>query len=146
MQQIRAIVIDNNRKFLEAASRCLSSDPRLEVVESTSSGYEALKLAAELQPDLFLIGLALPDISSLEVVRRLRKLQYSPKILLMTLYDNVEFLSSAKIEGADGYIDKMAFARSILPTINSLFPGPCTVPKRSLLEDQKLIEFVIREK
>ena len=70
------------------------------------NGLDALKLAAELQPDLILLDVSMPGLSGLEVVRAIREKDRQTKILLLTLHDSHELIRSAFHLGVNGYLLK----------------------------------------
>jgi DNA-binding NarL/FixJ family response regulator len=84
----------------------LRETPELQVVGQASDGLEAVHKAQELQPDLILLDIGLPDQSGIEAARRIRKLAPNSKILFMSLDTSAEVLQVALSLGALAYISK----------------------------------------
>jgi DNA-binding NarL/FixJ family response regulator len=98
----------------------LSAKENYEVCGEARNGEEALRKARELEPDLILLDVSLPDINGLEVARRLRKEVPQTKILMISQHDPAQLLASAVDAGAQGCIDKSRLAPDLLKTIENV--------------------------
>lgn len=121
MASIRTILVDDSPEFLEAAMRFLSSDPQIEIVGSALSGEEAVQQVNTLNPELVLIDLAMPGMGGLEATRQIKTQINSPRVIILTLYDNKEYRLASEAVYADGFITKSEFGVELLPLIHSLF-------------------------
>jgi DNA-binding NarL/FixJ family response regulator len=104
---VRVLVVDDEEIFRRAMTDVVAETEGFVVVGSAASGEESLHLAATAQPDLVLMDVNLPGIDGLEATRRLRTVDRSPIVLLLSTYDEAEldFLGC----GAAGYITKATF-------------------------------------
>jgi len=124
MKKIRTLMVDDSPEFLEAATRFLYIDPSIEVVGHVKCGLDVLRAIEELQPDVVLLDLAMPDVHGLEVMRQIkRQVASPPRIIVLTLYDNPEYRAQANALDADGFIHKSDFGVELLPAIHQLVPG-----------------------
>jgi DNA-binding NarL/FixJ family response regulator len=98
----------------------LSSQENYHICGEARNGAEALSRAKELEPDLILLDVSLPDINGLEVAVRLRKEVPKTKVLIISQHDPVRLLASALEAGAQGCIDKSRLAPDLLKTIESV--------------------------
>ena len=98
----------------------MSSHETWQVCGEARDGAEALRKAKELEPDLILLDVSLPDMNGLEVARRLRKEVPKVKILIISQHDPVQLLASALEAGAQGCVDKSRLAPDLLKTIESV--------------------------
>ncbi len=108
----------------------LAAAPQLKIVGQALSGQEGLALVTQLQPDLVLLDLSLPDMSGLEVVRRLSPQLNAPQIIVLTLHNIHEYHLVAKAAGAGDVVLKDEVATRLLPSIYALFqisPVPAAI-------------------
>ena len=104
--RIRAVLIDDHTVVREGLVRMLQDQPDLEVVGAAATGSDGLRLIAEHRPDVVLCDLNLPDMSGAEVIARVHA--HFPEIpcLVVTTYDNDEFIFDSVKAGAKGYVLK----------------------------------------
>lgn len=121
MDYIRTLLVDDNPKFLDAASRFLISDPIIDVIATSLSGEEAIEQVRALNPDLVLMDIALPGISGLEATRRIKGLPDPPCVIILTLHDNEEYRNASQAVQADDFIAKSDFGNDLLSKIYQMF-------------------------
>jgi NarL family two-component system response regulator LiaR len=95
----------------------------LEVVGSARDGEEALKLIQEKQPDVAILDIAMPKLSGIEVTRRIKPDLPGTAILILTAYDNDEYVFALLEAGAAGYLLKDVPGREIVQAIRSVYSG-----------------------
>jgi DNA-binding NarL/FixJ family response regulator len=99
---ITVLVADDHAMVREGLRALLSSMEGYELVGSASTGANAIRDAVLLKPDLLVLDIGFPDLSGIEVVRRLAKAAPSVKILMLTMYDDDESILGAVRAGALG--------------------------------------------
>ena len=104
----RPLVAEDHPLFRKGMISLLSSVPDFEVVGEASTGEEAVARAAELQPDVVLMDLQMPEVNGIEATRRI--LQESPniRVLVVTLFEDDDSVFMALRAGARGYVLKDA--------------------------------------
>lgn len=102
---MRVLIADDHRLFANSLMSVLSEDERVEVVGVASDGSEAVKLAAELEPDVILMDLRMPVMDGLEATRRIREAQPAAQVLLLTGTDT-PIESEATEAGATAFLRK----------------------------------------
>ncbi len=117
MSLIRLLLVDDNWEFLIAAQNYLQNQENLQVVGLANSGEAALQMVAALQPDLMLVDLAMPRLSGLEVIRRIKTDYPTIRLILLTLHDLPEYRLAAADVGADGFVSKAQLYEQLLPAI-----------------------------
>jgi DNA-binding response OmpR family regulator len=117
------LIVDDEPNVVELV-RVTLEDDRLHVLAATS-GAEALEVAAEAHPDLILLDVHLPDLSGLEVCRRLRKepALAGGRIVMLTAAAQREDVSRGLAAGADEYLTKPFSPVRLLALVESLVPG-----------------------
>ncbi len=118
---MRILLVDDNPKFLETASRFLSVVPEVEVVGCVVSGRAAVEQAQQLQPDLVLMDLVMPEMDGLAATREIKAQPDAPRVIIVTLHNHQEYRAAAEAVGADGFLSKSEFGAQLLPLIRGLF-------------------------
>lgn len=103
---VRLLIADDHKVFAESLMTVLAQDERLEVVGIAENGKEAVRLAAELQPDVILMDLKMPVMDGLEAIRRIRESRLPVQILLLTGTDTPVGEEAATAAGATAFLRK----------------------------------------
>jgi two-component system nitrate/nitrite response regulator NarL len=119
-RRIRVVIADDHRLFVEALEVILESDERIAVVGRAANGEEAVELAAELEPDVVLMDIAMPVMDGVEAARRIRDQVPSACILMLTGSNSRADVNRARRAGAAGYITKDQIASELVEAIVEL--------------------------
>lgn len=121
--RIRIGLVDDHSLVRDGIKALLAIVDTVEVIGEAENGHEALNLVEQCQPDLLLVDIGLKDINGLELTRRLK--QHSPalKILMLSMYDNFEYVSESIRCGASGYVLKNSPSREIIAAIEAIASG-----------------------
>ncbi len=103
---IRILIVDDHEDARMGIQAILEGEPTFEVVGFAASGEEALRLVAELSPDLVLMDINLPGMDGLEATKRAKELAPETKVVMATVSDDVAHLFEAIKRGAQGYVLK----------------------------------------
>jgi DNA-binding NarL/FixJ family response regulator len=104
--RIRVVLIDDHSMVREGLERMLSDQPDLQVVGAAATGSDGLRIIKELQPDVVLCDLQLPDISGVEVISRVRTLFPDIRCVIVSTFDHDDFIYEGFKSGAKGYVLK----------------------------------------
>lgn len=121
MSRIRILLVDDNREFLRSAANFLSAHADLEIVGLAVSGKEALRKTSEMNPDLVLMDVAMPEMNGIEATRLIKNQPKAPRVVVLTLHNNAEYRSAARAAGADGLLSKQELPVKLIPLIHTLF-------------------------
>jgi two-component system response regulator DesR len=113
MHRPRLLLIDDSQEFIDAAAALLKHEA--DIVGRAHGGEEGLRLAAALNPDVIVLDISMPDISGFEVASRLRQRNFRPRIVMLTVHEDLEILRAARALGVLGYVLKRRIATA-LPT------------------------------
>lgn len=105
---IRILIADDHPVVRDGLAAMLGTQPDFEVVATAANGLEAVRLAAELRPDVVLLDLAMPEMDGVEALARLRAASPAVRALVFTAFDTDERILSAVRAGAQGYLLKGA--------------------------------------
>ncbi|MGN8277712.1 response regulator [Pseudomonas sp. SMV71] len=120
---IRVALVDDHSLVRDGIRALLSVMPQLDVVGEAESGAQAIDMVGRCQPDLLLMDISLKDMNGLELTRLLGKQYPSLKILILSMYDNHEYVSESVRSGASGYVLKNAPSREIIAAIEAIIGG-----------------------
>lgn len=120
---IKVVIADDHTLFREGIKALLSAYSDIEVVGEAADGREAIEKVKESRPDLVLMDIAMPGLGGLEATLELRNLYPKLKILILTQYDNREYLYRFLKAGVSGYVLKQAAATELVAAIRSVYRG-----------------------
>ncbi|WP_338524839.1 response regulator transcription factor [Pseudomonas batumici] len=123
LHPIRVALVDDHSLVRDGIKALLAVMPPLEVVGEAENGAEALEMVARCQPDLLLVDIGLKDMNGLELTRVLSKQYPLLKILVLSMYDNHEYVSESVRSGASGYVLKNSPSREIIAAIEAIASG-----------------------
>lgn len=104
-EKIRVLLCDDQRLFREGLRALLESEDDFEVVGEAADGAEAVDLSMRLRPDLVLLDIRMPRVDGVEATRRIRAAG-GPQVVILSTYDDDEFIFEALKAGAAGYLLK----------------------------------------
>lgn len=123
MKPTRVVIADDHAMVRDGLRGMLASDRMLQVVGEASTGAEAVDLAHRLKPDLILMDIRMPDMDGLAATRRIKEEIPDTSIIMITIYDNPDYLLEAISAGAAGYLLKDVSRFELLQTIRIVVEG-----------------------
>ncbi|MGB8706396.1 MAG: response regulator transcription factor [Dehalococcoidia bacterium] len=123
METIRILIADDHAFVREGTRRILEQEPDLEVVAEAGDGEEAVKLACDLKPDVALVDVAMPRIDGIEATRRIKALCPAVAVLVLSAYDDDQFIFGLLEAGAAGYLLKSVRGQEIVDAIRAVHAG-----------------------
>lgn len=107
----------------QGTRRILEQHPDLKVVGEAEDGKEALELIEQLQPDIAILDIRLPKLNGIEVVRRMRGCCPNTKALILTAYDDDDYIVALMKAGATGYLLKTVRESELVESIRAVYAG-----------------------
>ena len=123
METLRILVAEDHPLFRKGMISLLSSVPEFEVVGEAATGEEAVARAAELQPDVILMDLQMPEVNGIEATRRILRDDPGVRILVVTLFEDDDSVFMALRAGARGYVLKDADEEEMVLSIRAVGKG-----------------------
>jgi len=120
---IRLFLVDDHPLVRDGLRARLGPLPALEIVGEAGSAAEALEGIAELRPDLVLADVGMKGMSGIELASLLQERQPDVRVLMLSMYDNPEYVQQALQAGARGYVLKDAPAAEIVAAIEAVAAG-----------------------
>lgn len=103
---IKLLIVDDHELVRDGIRARLEDETHIEIIGEAANGLEAISKARELSPDLIMIDINMPHMNGLDAVAKIREQKLPCRVLLLSIYDNREYVSRAKSLGANGYILK----------------------------------------
>ena len=123
LEPIRILIAEDHPLYRKGMISLLQSFPEFEVVGEAATGEEAVARATQLQPDVILMDLQMPEVNGIEATRRI--LQESPniRVLVVTLFEDDDSVFMALRAGARGYVLKDADEEEVVLSIRAVGRG-----------------------
>ncbi len=115
--------MDDSRAWREAVRSFLRIHLDLVIIGECSDGLEAVQKCEELQPDLVLLDIGLPNLNGVEAARQIRKVAPASRILFLTSYHWPEILQEPMSGDALGFVLKLKASKELLPAIRTVLRG-----------------------
>jgi DNA-binding NarL/FixJ family response regulator len=135
---ISLVLADDHRLVRQGLRRYLESTVGFTVLGEASTGTEMVDMAAELEPDIALLDIRMPEMDGIEAARRIRSKVPQAGVVILTAYDDRHFVVEAVRAGARGYVLKTRDAEHLLQTIRLVAQGNMVIdpePVAALAEE-----------
>jgi NarL family two-component system response regulator LiaR len=123
LKRIKILIADDHAFVREGTRRILEQEPDLEVVAEAGNGEEAVTLASDLKPDVAIIDVAMPKLDGIEATRRIKALCPAVAVLVLSAYDDDQFVFGLLEAGAAGYLLKSVRGHEIVDAIRAVDAG-----------------------
>ena len=123
MSQIRILLVDDHAILRAGLRALLSRFPDLQVVGEAGDGAEALARVNELKPDIVVMDIAMPGVNGLVATRQILQAHPNTKILILTQYDNKEYILPLLKMGAASYVLKQSVDSELVNSIYAVARG-----------------------
>ncbi len=123
MNPIRVLLVDDQALFREALHTLLSVQPGIEVIGEAGNGEEALRLVTRHHPDVVLMDLQMPVMDGVAATRRLQSEHPDSRVIVLTTFDDDEYVFEGLRAGASGYLLKDATAQKLVEAIQTAARG-----------------------
>lgn len=123
MPKIRVLIADDHSLVREGIIAFLKCTEDIEVVAEASDGLEAIEKALKFRPDIILMDISMPKLGGLEATVEIRKSDPSIKILVLSQYDDKEYISRFLKAGVSGYLLKRAVGSDLVSAIRAVRDG-----------------------
>ena len=130
MTRIRVLLADDHPVVQLGLDQALSALPDMEVVAVTGNGQEALEKTCELQPNVALLDLSMPDMNGIDATRLIKENRPDVRVVIFTMQDREAFLQRVFQAGADGYVLKGAPISEVVQAIRAVHGGACYLSPR----------------
>ena len=117
---VRVLIVDDHDIVRKGVRDILTTSGKVEVCGEAMGGVEALKMAAQMAPDIILLDLSLPDMSGMDVLKRLKG---STRVIVLSMHSERPYVTRALQAGAYGYVSKQTASRELMEAILKVADG-----------------------
>jgi DNA-binding NarL/FixJ family response regulator len=132
MSKIKVLLTDDHTLFRHGVRTLLGAESDIEVIGESGNALDAIKLAQHIHPDVVLMDIGMPGMSSFEAARQIRKERADTKVIFLSMYDDEDYLAECVDIGANGYILKDCPADQLVTAIREVSRGGSYLSPRLL--------------
>ena len=119
---IEVVIADDHRLVRQGISALLAGAEGIQVVGEAENGREAVALAEQLEPDVLILDISMPQLNGIEALQALSAPD-RPPVLFLSMHGDRSLVRRALAAGADGYVLKRAASAELVPAIRNVFAG-----------------------
>lgn len=123
VRRIRVLIADDHAVVREGTAELLERAGDIQVIGQAADGAEAVRLAAELRPDVALLDLAMPGMDGREAARRIKTVSPKTAIVALTAHEEEPYVMAMLEAGASGYLTKSARGREVVEAVRAAAAG-----------------------
>jgi len=123
MNKIKVILADDHALFREGTRNLLTQERDIEVVGEASDGEETIELVTKLHPHVALIDIAMPKVNGIDATRKIKVCCPATAVLILTAYDNDQYILALLEAGAAGYLLKNVSGKELVNAIRAVRAG-----------------------
>ena len=123
MEKIKIILVDDHQLVRDGIKALLTGIPDLEIIGEASGASELFRELENLKPDLLIMDISLPEISGIEITKKIRSEYTGIKVLILSMYNSEEFILNSIKAGARGYLPKNTSRDELLEAIYTINKG-----------------------
>jgi NarL family two-component system response regulator LiaR len=123
MSTIKVLIADDHAVVREGTRQILEHEDDLEVVAEAGDGEEAVRLAGKSKPDVAIIDIAMPKLDGIEATKQIKALYPAIAVLILSAYDDDQFVFSLLEAGAAGYLLKSIRGQELVDAVRAVYAG-----------------------
>jgi|TARA_B110000305_G_scaffold212551_1_gene247796 DNA-binding NarL/FixJ family response regulator len=121
--QIRIALVDDHKLVRNGIKSLLEEETDLEVVAEGANGLEALEIVKDLNPDLLIIDVRMPEMNGIEAVGKLKSYKSTTKAIVLSMHDSEDYIIQSINAGASGYLLKDTDKKEFIKAIHAVYNG-----------------------
>jgi DNA-binding NarL/FixJ family response regulator len=119
----RVLIADDDELMRAGLAELLSGEPEIEIVGKATTGREAVERARRLDPDVVLMDVRMPDLDGIEATRELARAAPRTRVLILTTFEQDDYIFGALRAGASGFMLKRARPEELIAGVHTLAAG-----------------------
>lgn len=127
---IKVLLVDDQQILAEGIKSVLQTSAELEVVGIASDGVRAVEACKTLKPDVVLMDIRMPNMNGVVATKRIKEADENVKIIILTTFDDSDYILSAINNGASGYLLKDIGATALIDAIKNAYAGDTILPAK----------------
>lgn len=127
---IKVLLVDDQQILAEGIKSVLTTSSEVSVVGIASDGLRAVDMCARLKPDVVLMDIRMPNMNGVVATKRIKEIDNGIKIIILTTFDDSDYILSAINNGASGYLLKDIGATALIDAIKNAYAGDTILPAK----------------
>ena len=123
IEPVTVVIVDDHAVVREGTRQMLDKDDAITVIGEAVDGPTAVTMSRDLRPDVLLLDMSLPILNGIEVTRQVQEEARPPKVLILSAYDDTDYVTAALAAGAGGYLLKTAGSQEVIAAIVAVSRG-----------------------
>lgn len=130
MDKIRILITDDQEELAKELKSVLETDSELEVAGIAIDGFDALKKMPVCLPDVVLMDIRMPNMNGVVATRRIKEEYPLVKVVILTTFDDSDYILNAINNGASGYLLKDIGSAALISAIKNAYAGDTILPSK----------------
>ncbi len=127
---IKVLLVDDQQILAEGIRSVLETSSEIQVVGIASDGVSAVDSCVELKPDVVLMDIRMPNMNGVVATKRIKELDERIKIVILTTFDDSDYILSAINNGASGYLLKDIGSTALIDAVKNAYAGDTILPAK----------------
>ncbi len=123
MRKLRIVLADDHEMFRQGIKALIGVEADLQVVGEAANGRAAYERVVELEPDLLVMDVSMPELSGIQLMDRLKRAHLSVRVLVLSAFGDAAYVRQLLAAGAAGYVLKHAAAEDLIEAVRSVARG-----------------------
>ena len=128
--KIKVMIVDDQEDLAEGLGRILQTDEDLEVVALAADGFEALEKMKKTPADVVLMDIRMPNMNGVVATQRIKAEYENVKVVVLTTFDDSDYILSAINNGASGYLLKDIGSGALIDAVKNAYAGDTILPAK----------------
>lgn len=120
---IRVMIVDDHKMVREGLVQLIEFDKEIKVVEEACDGSDCMYKFRGAKPDVILLDINMPNMDGIATLKSLNQRKHRPKVLMLTVHSEIEYLTNLLDMGVDGYILKDSSSKELIRAIRFVYEG-----------------------
>lgn len=117
------VLADDHGVVRDGLRLLLETHPRFKVVGEADNGREAVRVIADVKPDIAILDISMPGLNGVEATNQIRVMNLSTRVLILSMYSSRRYIAQALRAGARGYLLKDSVGRELIDAVDSVQSG-----------------------
>lgn len=122
-QKLKVLLADDHKLLRSGLKLLLQRNPNMQVVGEAADGEQAIQLFEQLQPDMLLLDLSMPQMDGIECLKEIKSRDPEAKVIVLTMHEDESYIKRAMEAGASAYVPKSAADTDLFKAIEAVQAG-----------------------
>lgn len=130
MELIKVMLVDDQAILLDGLKAILETDPQIKIIHSAQNGREAIAAIERIEPEVVLMDIRMPEMNGVECTRIIKERWPEISVLMLTTFDDEEYIIDALKNGACGYLLKDIHGENLIQNVKNAYHGDTILPAK----------------